>query len=188
MPVTPFHLGPGSIIKSLFREKFSLTLFGFSQGVIDIQPVIAITTGIGEAHGITHSYLGATIVAIVAAIIGKPLCEYLLRWWNKKLSKTSPAILFFPENISWPIAISSAFLGTYSHVLLDSFMHYDMQPFYPAAIKNNLLEIVTITELHLLCSAAAVLGFVLYFGCGYWLMKNKGKTETSLRNDSTRIG
>ena len=38
MPVTPFHVGPAAVVKAVFREKFSITIFAFSQILIDLQP------------------------------------------------------------------------------------------------------------------------------------------------------
>ena len=39
MPFTPFHMGPGILIKSLLQGAFSLMVFGWAQIVMDIQPL-----------------------------------------------------------------------------------------------------------------------------------------------------
>jgi hypothetical protein len=178
MPVTPFHVGPGSLVKAVLREKFSLTIFGFAQIVIDLQPLIAMLGADIELHGFTHTYLGATLVALVVCVTGKPLCEYGLRIWNKKMSFSNASLWHFSEKISWSVVISSAFLGTYSHVLLDSIMHAEIQPFYPLAIRNQLFGLVEMGELHKLCAYAGLLGFIGYFSVGYFLIR-KAKTQKS---------
>lgn len=172
MPVTPFHVGPGSLVKVVFREKFSLTIFAFAQIVIDLQPLLAMFGADIELHGFSHTYLGATLVAMISSIAGKPLCEYGLRLWNKDmvLSKSYP-LWHFPEKISWAVAISSAVIGTYSHVLLDCLMHAEIEPFYPLTIRNRLFGLVEMTELHKLCAYAGLLGFIGYFGTGYILIR-----------------
>ncbi len=83
MPITPFHLGPGVLIKSVLQERFSLTIFAFSQGLIDIQPVLVILLGKGHLHGFTHTYAGAILLALISTTLGKPICEWFLKFWNK---------------------------------------------------------------------------------------------------------
>jgi membrane-bound metal-dependent hydrolase YbcI (DUF457 family) len=56
-----------------------------------------------------------------------------------------------------------AFVGTYSHVLLDSVMHSDMRPLAPLSDSNALLHVITVESLHLACVLAAVLGVLLLF-------------------------
>jgi hypothetical protein len=51
MPFTPLHMGPGLAVKAVMQRKFSLLVFGWSQVVIDLQPLLAMTTGRVELHG-----------------------------------------------------------------------------------------------------------------------------------------
>ena len=62
MPITPLHMGPGLLIKSVFRGAFSLTVFGWSQVLMDLQPLVVILTGRGRTHGITHTFVGAAVL------------------------------------------------------------------------------------------------------------------------------
>ncbi len=39
MPFTPLHMGPALVLKSVVGASFSLTVFGWSQIVMDIQPL-----------------------------------------------------------------------------------------------------------------------------------------------------
>jgi hypothetical protein len=39
MPFTPLHMGPGLAVKAVMQRKFSLLVFGWSQVVIDLQPL-----------------------------------------------------------------------------------------------------------------------------------------------------
>lgn len=177
MPVTPFHVGPGSLIKVVLREKFSLTIFSFAQIVIDLQPLISML-GVAdvEVHGFTHTYLGATLVALVVLLTSKPVCEYYLRFWNRELATSHP-LWHFSEKMSWPIVTISAFLGTQSHVLLDCIMHAEIQPFYPLDIPNRFSDLIDAEALHKLCAYAGVAGFAGYFGVGYILLLQKAKKQ-----------
>jgi hypothetical protein len=42
MPFTPIHMGPGILIKAILQGSFSLMVFGWTQIVMDIQPLIVI--------------------------------------------------------------------------------------------------------------------------------------------------
>lgn len=73
MPFTLFHMGPGIFIKSLMGGSFSLMVFGWTQIVMDIQPLIVLISGDGHLHGFSHAYIGARLLAILSAITGKYL-------------------------------------------------------------------------------------------------------------------
>ena len=75
MPFTPIHMGPGILIKALLQGSFSLMVFGWSQIVMDIQPLIVLITGEGHLHGFSHTYIGGTLLAVFSALSGKYLSE-----------------------------------------------------------------------------------------------------------------
>ena len=58
MPFTPLHMGPGIAVKAVMQRQFSLMVFGWSQIVIDLQPLFAMITGKGELHGFSRTYIG----------------------------------------------------------------------------------------------------------------------------------
>jgi hypothetical protein len=153
MPFTPIHMGPGIAIKSVLQGSFSLMVFGWSQIVIDIQPLIAMIHGAGQLHGFTHTYIGATLIAIISAISGK----YLAQWALVSVFSMKPV------TIRWWVAFLSGFIGTYSHVVLDSIMHTDIQPLLPLSESNGLQGILTLSALHKLCLYSGLAGSILYF-------------------------
>ena len=146
-------MGPGIAIKSILKKNFSLMVFGWSQIVIDIQPLIVILSDRGAIHGFTHTYLGATLIAFFCAFCGKYLGELGLKIMRKK--EHLP--------INWNVAFISAFIGTYSHVLLDSIMHYDVIPFNPFWKSNILFSIVSVNMLYIFCLASGLIGIVIYY-------------------------
>jgi hypothetical protein len=158
MPATPLHMGPGILVKALAGRYFSLLVFGFAQVMIDIEPVVRIIRGDAFLHGFTHTYLGATGIAIISALIGRPVCQMILDRWRDDPASPFMNWLRGPPRISWTAAISGALLGTYSHVVLDSIMHVDMEPFTPLSTANALHQIVSLDALHIFCLATAVLG------------------------------
>lgn len=154
-------MGPGLTIKAVLGRRFSLMVFGFSQVVIDIEPLVGILRGDDILHGFTHTYLGATLIAFVSVILGRPLCQYLLRFWNPDPKSAFLNWWGMPGRISWSAAIAGAFIGAYTHVFFDSIMHYDMHPLAPWSKVNELLQIISIDNLNLLCLLCGVLGAML---------------------------
>jgi membrane-bound metal-dependent hydrolase YbcI (DUF457 family) len=59
--------------------------------------------------------------------------------------------------------LTGAFIGTYSHVALDSFMHSDMVPFWPWSTAHSLPGIVSTETLHLFCGVTGLIGFLAWF-------------------------
>ena len=153
MPFTPLHMGPGLVVKAALDKKFSLMVFGWSQIVIDLQPLFVLTTGRGELHGFSHTLVGATLIGLLCGATGKHLGELGLR------------ILREPRHmpIGWGVSFASAFIGTYSHIFIDSVMHVDVLPLLPFSKDSPLRGIISINDLHWVCLAAAVVGGLAWY-------------------------
>lgn len=158
MPFTPFHVGPGTAIKAIFGKYFSLTVFGFAQVMMDIEPLVRMLRGDSILHGVTHTYVGAICIGVFSVLVGKPFCAFLLRFWNAGLEPKYLRWLSTQAGIPWTPAIAGAFIGTFSHVFLDSMMHADMQPFAPFKISNELLDFLPVGFLYLICVFLGVFG------------------------------
>jgi len=162
MPITPFHIVAGFAVKSIFGRYFSWSVFTLTNIIIDTEVIYYILT-IGEAsHKFFHTFFGSTIVATFCAILGIPICEKVLEYWNKNLqnekSLSKLKWLATGTKITILSSVSGAFVGAYSHILLDSFMHIDVKP-----LGNNMLGIISIDTLHLSCVALFLIGVVIYF-------------------------
>jgi len=169
MPFTPFHMGPGILIKGLLQGSFSLMVFGWAQIIMDVQPLIVLITGEGHLHGFSHTYIGATLLAILAALTGKYLSEFglLILGISKKDN---------PIKITWFVVYLSAFIGTFSHVVIDSIMHNDIEPFFPFFNTNGLLGLLSVSDLHKLCIYSGGIGAVVY----YVVLYSRKKANSSL--------
>ena len=159
MPFTPFHMGPGLLVRALLQGSFSLMVFVWTQIIMDLQPLVVLLTGEGHLHGFTHTCVGATLIGIGSGLTGKYAAEFGLRFMGQ--------VHHLP--ISWPVAMTSAFIGSFSHVLLDSIMHGDVEPFAPFALNNPFLGFISVSELHKFCLYSGLLGGGLYFAVSYWL-------------------
>jgi hypothetical protein len=147
-------MGPGLLVKAILRGSFSLMVFGWTQVLMDVQPLIVMVTGQGELHGYTHTYLGAVLIGAAAAVTGKPVFE-----WS--LSAAAPTRRR-RVRVTWRVVLLSGFLGSASHVALDSIMHSDVRPFAPVSSSNALLGLLSRSELHDVLIYSGMVGMVLY--------------------------
>ena len=164
MPFTPLHMGPGLLIKSFLHGSFSLMVFGWTQIVMDIQPLFVMISGEGHLHGFTHTFVGASLLGLFAALTGKYLSEFGLELL--KISKKEN-----PVKILWWVTFLSAFIGSYSHVLLDAIMHSDVELFYPVNTAKPLLGLISIDNLHKFCIYSGLAGAGIYYFVLYRLKK-----------------
>jgi hypothetical protein len=141
-----------------------LTIFAFSQILIDLEALFYFAQNDGHMHRHLHTFLGAAIVAGVSVAIGRPICQWLLKKWNTHLSPKQKQWLFVEPVISLKSAIVGGALGGFSHILLDSIMHGDMSPFLPFSDKNGLYSILTFDQLDLLCMLGGVFGILILAG------------------------
>jgi hypothetical protein len=170
-------MGPGMLLKSILQGSFSLIIFGWTQVLMDIQPLIGLLLGSDTLHGVSHTYIGSTLIAVVACITGKYFAEYCLVAtkemvaiginWHTLRRYNFPRV-FDPMRVQavitvrWWVALSSALLGAYTHVGLDSLMHYDIRPFYPYSEKNVLLSLISIDQLYAFCLYTGLTGVVVF--------------------------
>jgi hypothetical protein len=155
MPFTPFHFGPGAALKAAMPRHFSFTVFCFAQVITDAEVAYYLIRGEYPLHRWFHTYVGATALAVFAIVAGRPPCQLILRVWMAW--KQAPFQRFYPA--TWRIrptsAITAALIGTYSHVLLDSFVHADMKPW---SEDNPLLRPAFSSLLHALCIVLGIVG------------------------------
>ena len=147
MPITPFHMGPALVLKAAARERFSLVVFGLSQVAIDVEPGLGLVRGSPVLHGPSHTFVGATAIGAACAVLGRPLAERLLALWCGRSVRVS-------RGAAW----AGAFVGTYSHIILDGMMHLDMRPFAPFGDANPMLGALSVPAIYLLCVASGVVG------------------------------
>jgi len=155
MPFTPLHLGPALLLGMIFFRYVDLLTFLISSIIVDIEPFLVLTLNFEYPfHGFVHSFLGATIMALLlAAVMGK-VREHLTSVLEFFKLEQKPSI--------WSILLAS-FLGAYLHVLLDSPLYPEMRPFYPLDI-NPLLGRSPLTsfEIYSLCIVCFIGGLAVY--------------------------
>ena len=159
------------LLKVLLRGGFSLMIFGWTQILMDIQPLIVLITGEGHLHGFSHTLIGGTLIAAIAAATGKPIIEACIRSRRFGFSDSDRAWLGVPDRLGWTVVVISALIGAASHVYLDAIMHSDVQPFYPFNLDNPWLALMSVEALHKFCVYTGLMGGALYLGTQFYLRK-----------------
>jgi len=163
LPFTPFHMGPAMVGKACGGAAFSLLLFGYTQVLIDVEALIHIYQRDAYLHGFPHSFLGATLIGLVALLTGKPICSGLCRIWQA-MARNDQGKQTNPQFLNWKQATLTVLLGAWSHVVLDAIMHADMRPFAPFSDANPFLQMVSTATLHQICLISGLIGVILIAG------------------------
>ncbi|HZW25858.1 MAG TPA: DUF4184 family protein [Gallionella sp.] len=167
MPFTPFHMGPGLAIKAVAGRHFSVLTFGIAQVAMDIEPVVGMIRGSEVLHGPTHTYLAACVIALFVAAFAPLICRPILHRWNQELTFLRLDWLASPESWSTIPVMTGAFIGTLSHVALDSIMHSDITPLAPFSNANGLLDVISTGALHQWCIGTGVSGILVWLAIGW---------------------
>ncbi|CEG12741.1 conserved membrane hypothetical protein [groundwater metagenome] len=152
MPLTPFHIGIGLALGMLLFRHINLPAILLASVIVDIEPIYCYFIGNCQLHGFSHTFIGGTLFAIaVIAVI------FTLRAYFIKISK----IFMVEQNYSLNSIVIASFVGVYAHLILDSFMHSDMDPFWPIE-GNPLLGIISNSLSFDICIAGFFVGIAIY--------------------------
>tara|TARA_B100001057_G_scaffold322452_1_gene322687 strand:- start:874 stop:1392 length:519 start_codon:yes stop_codon:yes gene_type:complete len=165
LPITPFHIIAGVAAKSIRPKYFSWTVFALANVLIDTEAVYYFFTTGSPAHKYFHTWVGATIIAILCATLGKYLCEIGLRVLNYVFlnEKYVPSLKWLRQGIKIDqfSAWSGAVIGAYSHIFLDSFVNLDMKPYFPFSDQNHLLGLISLKNTYILCIGLFIAGLII---------------------------
>ena len=157
MPFTPFHFGPGLLVKGLAPDRFSWTAFAATQVVIDCETLYYMVHREYPIHRDLHTFVGATVAGLGTAgmLLGiRQLVPGLVR-------RAEDSVASIRSEISTAGILAGGIIGGVSHPLLDGLMHPDIRPFAPWTDANPLLGVVGLGALHLGCVVAGMIGLML---------------------------
>lgn len=154
MPATPFHFGPGLLIKAAAPRRFSMAAYSLAQVVIDIESGYFLLQGASPVHRQAHTFaLGGLIGLMCGLIVSK------VGAWIARPRDVVPEALAAEYRL--PIAALSGIFGGMFHSVLDGIMHADIRPFRPFTAANPLHELVSVQILYLVCIVTGVVGAAL---------------------------
>jgi membrane-bound metal-dependent hydrolase YbcI (DUF457 family) len=155
MVFTLFHLGPALLLGMLLYRYLDFPTILVASMVVDIRTLfVYIGLVDGSLHGWLHSFAGATFLGFM--LIGTIT---MLRPWIEEMMQKYLNISQSPNDGSM---VGAAFIGVYTHVLIDSILYSDMRPFWPYD-PRPLLGVFTTKEVYLFCVASFAAGLLLYW-------------------------
>lgn len=124
MPITPLHLGILAPINHWLPGKVNNLSFWLVTLWLDASAIgyYALSLEMGEFYGPeTHSFIAAVALANVVGMLG--FMFYVIKevlWPTPRINQD--------RAMSW---FAGAFLGGFSHVLLNAMVHSELEPFHP---------------------------------------------------------
>jgi len=163
IPFTPFHFGPGLLVKACGPRHFWLTSFVVANILIDIEVLYYLWRNDPPIHRYLHTYAGGIAMGLLAGLLmfgvvqtARRVLPARWRWVERVASTPRPRLL--------SQSLFAGVIGGVSHILLDSFMHDDMNPLWPIVNGNVLVGTIGVATLHI---GLALTGF---FGLVLWLL------------------
>ncbi|HKC82328.1 MAG TPA: hypothetical protein VKB91_14140 [Gemmatimonadaceae bacterium] len=154
MPATPFHFGPGLLVKAAAPRQFSMAAYSLAQVVIDIESGYYLLQHASPVHRQAHTFaLGGLIGFLCGLIVSQ------VGTWVARPRDVVPEALAAEYRL--PIAVYSGIFGGIFHSVLDGIMHADIRPFRPFTDANPLYGIVSVRILYLFCIVTGLIGAVL---------------------------
>ena len=161
IPFSPIHWGLAVLIQALLIFLDPVALFVGSV-ISDLEGICYIffpNSGC-QLHGFLHSFIGAFVLGIIVGI-SSFIFHKIIRRIDFKIENPTP---FELPRYSLPISLLSALAGTFSHVILDSFLYADQELCYIIPITNPFLNLVSWEIVYFFCIVCFIIGSVILVG------------------------
>src|SRR5947207_3453160 len=124
MPATPFHLGPGLLIKAAAPRQFSMAAYSLAQVVIDVESGYYMLRGESPVHRQAHTFFLGGLIGLLCGLI-----VWRVGRWLARPRDIIPEALAAEYRL--PIAVASGIFGGIFHSVIDGIMHAIMSPYHP---------------------------------------------------------
>ncbi len=156
MPFTHLHFGPSACISLPLKRYIDVPTFLLANVVVDVEVLVVIYTKYyetsGSLHPFIHTFLIGSAVAVLWAIIA---------FFCKGIFRRTMNFLRVEYKTSFLKILISSLLGVWFHILVDSFCHRDITPFYPAKI-NPFKGALTSTQVYSICLLSFLPAIIIY--------------------------
>jgi len=153
MPFTPFHFGPALLLCGIFVFLDPIALI-YGSILVDLEPAIVMFLKLNyPLHGFMHSIVGVFLllpIVYVATIITRRLLPSIDLFFTSRKRK-----------FTFRLAVVSALVGCFSHILLDSFLYPEMNLAWPLSYWNPLLNTELSFAIYEFCWVALVIAIPL---------------------------
>jgi hypothetical protein len=154
MPATPFHFGPGLLVKAAAPRQFSMAAYSVAQIVIDLESGYHLLRHDYPVHRQAHTFFLGGLIGLVCGLVVSRVGTWLARPRD-----AIPEALAAEYRL--PIAALSGVFGGMLHSLLDGIMHADIRPFRPFTNANPLYGLVSVQVIYLFCIVTGLVGAAL---------------------------
>ena len=154
MPATPFHFGPGLLVKAAAPRQFSMAAYSLSQVVIDLESGYYMLRGATPVHREAHTFVIGGLIGLLCGLI----VSRVGAWFARPRDAVPEALA---AEYRLPVAVVSGVFGGIFHSVLDGIMHADIRPFRPFTTANPLYALVSVEILYLFCIVTGVVGAAL---------------------------
>src|SRR5207237_5907673 len=79
MPATPFHFGPGLLIKAVAPQQFSVAAYSVAQVVIDIESGYHLLRGDYPVHRQAHTFFLGGLIGLLCGLVVSRIGRWLAR-------------------------------------------------------------------------------------------------------------
>jgi hypothetical protein len=153
MPVTPFHFGPSALISLTLKRWIDISVFVLANVVIDFEPLAVMVFRLDyPLHGYFHTCLIGGMLGLLWGLIAyplKPIWRFLMELVGLSYQPTLAKMMI------------SGMLGIWLHVIIDSFLYQEMNPFFP--VRGNPLHIAfRYSRVYSVCEASLIAAVVIY--------------------------
>lgn len=151
------------LAKAFGARSFWLTSYIAANVLIDLEVLYYLSRNEPPFHRYLHTYAGGITAGLVAGLLMFGVVQIIRRMlpadsrWGERLAQT-------PRRQLLRQSLAAGLIGGVSHILLDSLMHAEMNPFWPLADGNGLAGMISVPALHI---TLAAMGF---FGLIFWLL------------------
>ena len=161
MPFTPYHFGPGLLVKAALPRHCSFGAFVATQVVIDCETLYHMLRHEYPLHRLMHTYVVATVVGVGSGLVLFVAMRGVRRLAAQHDAANRWLLRWRAAETSLNAAVCGGMIGGISHVWLDSMMHSDIRPGWPFSQTNPMLGATPIETLHSGCVAAGILALLL---------------------------
>ena len=153
-----YHFGPAGFIGLVFKKWVDLPVFLLANVAVDIEVLIIYFLGLGwPHHRFCHTFIGGTFVGVALAIACLPM---------RGVFKKVMGVFRLTYDTTFAKMLIWSILGVWFHILIDSFDHWDVKPFWPYS-KNPFWNIISDSHIKIICllswAAAVAILAIHYF-------------------------
>ena len=162
MPFTPFHFGPGLLLKAGAPRRLSFLAFATAQVAIDLESWHYLTADEPHVHRAFHTFIFGTSLGLAIGGLVWVTGWAVHRLLGRRIEGLSigTPIPVFQSELSLQGALLGGLLGGFTHTILDAIVHGDVQPFLPVSLSNPFLSLIEWNTMEMACIVAGVAGML----------------------------